>query len=347
MSLGPLMVGIAGMTLSAEEREMLRHPLVGGVILFTRNYSDPDQLAALVEAIHGLKDSSLLVAVDHEGGRVQRFRNGFVALPPMRQLGDIYDKDVKRAKHLSQLIGWLMAAELRAVGVDMSFAPVLDLDCGASEVIGDRAFHGDPESVADLAHAYMVGMDLAGMMAVGKHFPGHGTAAADSHVAVVTDPRPFADIAAADLVPFERMIHFGLAAIMAAHVIYPSVDEKPAGFSRYWMHEVLRERLGFQGAIFSDDLGMAGAGMAGDLRQRADAALEAGCDMILLCNELAEIPALLDHLNGYRNPAGQLRLARLHGRGKVDRVHLRLQGAWHEALRAVAECDRPNAPDLV
>ncbi len=347
MSLGPLMVGVSGLSLTAEERELLRHPLIGGVILFSRNYDDPDQLAALVETIHGLKDLPLLVAVDHEGGRVQRFRDGFIALPPMRRLGRIYDQDPRQGKYFAQLIGWLIAAELRAAGVDLSFAPVLDLDCGTSEVIGDRAFHSDPEAVADLAHAFMGGMDSAGMMAVGKHFPGHGTAAADSHLVVVTDNRSFEDIAAADLVPFERMIHFGLAALMAAHVVYPRVDAKPAGFSRFWMQEVLRRRLGFQGAIFSDDLGMAGAAASGDIRQRAEAALDAGCDMLLSCNELAETPALLDHLHGYRNPAAQLRLARLHGRGRMDRVHLRLEPTWQEALRAVAECERPDEPDLV
>jgi beta-N-acetylhexosaminidase len=347
MSLGPLMVGIAGPRLTQEEREMLRHPLVGGVILFTRNYEDPEQLQGLAAAIHAVKESPLLVAVDQEGGRVQRFRDGFVSLPPMRQLGHIHDRDVKKAKIYAQLIGWLMAAELRAAGVDLSFAPVLDLDCGTSEVIGDRAFHRDPETVADLAHAFMVGMDLAGMRAVGKHFPGHGTAAADSHVVVVTDDRSYEDIAAEDLVPFERMIHYGLAALMAAHVVYPRVDATPAGFSRFWLQEVLRERLGFQGAIFSDDLGMAGAGAAGDMGERAEAALEAGCDMVLLCNEPAAVPALLTRLEGYRNPASQLRLARLHGRGKLDRTRVRMEPSWQEALHAVTECDRPDTPDLV
>jgi len=301
----------------------------------------------LVATIHGLKDSPILVAVDQEGGRVQRFRDGFITLPSMRRLGTLFDKDPKRGKYFAQLIGWLMAAELRALGVDLSFAPVLDLDRGSSEVIGDRAFHGDPEAVADLAHAFMVGMDMAGMMAVGKHFPGHGTAAADSHRVVVTDNRPYEDIAAEDLVPFERMIHFGMAAMMASHVVYPRVDVKPAGFSRFWMHEVLRERLGFQGAIFSDDLGMTAAAVAGDFKQRAKAALEAGCDMVLLCNDLAEIPAVVDYLENYRDPAAQLRLARLHGRGKVDRIHLRLEPTWQEALKAVAECERPDEMNLV
>jgi beta-N-acetylhexosaminidase len=341
------MVGIAGPRLTQEEREMLRHPLIGGVILFTRNHEEPEQLQELVTSIHAIKESPLLVAVDQEGGRVQRLRDGFVSLPPMRQLGRIHDRDVKKSRTFAQLIGWLMAAELRAVGVDLSFAPVLDLDRGTSEVIGDRAFHGDPEIVAELAHAFMVGMDLAGMRAVGKHFPGHGTAAADSHVVVVTDNRSYEDIAAEDLVPFERMIHYGLSALMAAHIVYPCVDARPAGFSRFWLQEVLRERLGFQGAIFSDDLGMAGAGMTGDMYERVEAALEAGCDMVLVCNELATIPLVLDRMGNYRNPASQLRLARLHGRGKPDRVHMRLESNWQEALHAVTECDRPDTPGLV
>lgn len=347
MSLGPLMMGVSGLTLTAEEQEMLCHPQVGGAILFTRNYQDLPQLSALVAAIHGLKRSPLLVAVDHEGGRVQRFREGFIHLPAMRCLGRLFDRDRKRAKYHAQLLGWLMAAELRAVGIDLSFAPVLDLDCGTSEVIGNRAFHNDPEVVADLAHAFMVGMDMAGMMAVGKHFPGHGTAAADSHHVVVTDQRSYEDIAVQDLVSFERMIHFGIAALMAAHVVYPRVDPRPAGFSRFWMQEILRTRLGFQGAIFSDDLGMAGAATAGDIKKRAEAALDAGCDMLLLCNELDAIAPLLDHLQNYRNPAAQLRLARLHGRGNVDHTRLRLDPTWQDALQAVADCERPDEPELV
>ena len=347
MALGPLMIGVAGVQLSDAEREILRHPLIGGVILFTRNYTDTEQLRALVDDIHALREPNLLVAVDHEGGRVQRFRKGFVELPPVRELGHIHDRDAKHARHLAQLLGWLMAAELRAVGIDMSFAPVLDLDRGSSEIIGNRAFHGDGEVIADLAHAYMIGMDVAGMRATGKHFPGHGTAAADSHLEVVTDDRPYEDIVLDDLLPFERMIHYGLAAIMAAHVIYPQVDPHPAGFSRFWMQEVLRERLHFQGVIFSDDLGMSGAATAGDILDRARAALEAGCDMLLVCNELAAIPLLLDELKVDAQPASQLRLARMHGRGRVTHDQLRLDPVWLEALQAVAECGRPDELRLV
>ncbi len=347
MALGPLMIGVSGLGLSAEEREMLRHPLVGGVILFTRNYADAAQLTALATEIHALREPHLLVAVDHEGGRVQRFRKGFVELPPVRQLGHVYDKDRKHAKHLAQLLGWLMAAELRAAGVDLSFAPVLDLDRGYSEVIGNRAFHSDGEVIADLAHAYMIGMDMGGMMACGKHFPGHGTAAADSHRVVVTDNRDYADITAEDMLPFERMVNYGIPAIMAAHVVYPRVDPKPAGFSRFWLQEVLRKRLGFQGVIFSDDLGMSGAQSAGDILGRAGAALDAGCDMLLVCNELAAVPLLLEQLRAPANPAAQLRLARMHGRGRVPREKLRLEPIWQEALQAVAECSPPDELNLV
>lgn len=347
MGLGPLMVGVTGVLLTQEEREMLRHPLIGGVILFTRNYADLDQLQALVAEIHALREPALLVAVDHEGGRVQRFRQGFTELPPVRELGRIYDRDAKQAKHLAQLLGWLMAAELRSVGIDISFAPVLDIDVGNSRIIGNRAFHSNGEVIAELAHAYMIGMDMAGMMATGKHFPGHGTAVADSHLTVVTDDRPYEDIAIDDLLPFERMVNYGLAAIMAAHVIYPRVDPQPAGFSRFWLQEVLRKRMRFQGMIFSDDLGMAGAETAGDILDRARAAMDAGCDMVLVCNELAAVPLLLDELDDAGNPASKLRLARMHGRGRFTRDQLRLEPAWQEALHAVAECSRPDELKLV
>src|SRR3569623_204206 len=279
MALGPLMVGISGLTLTETEREILCHP--------------------------------------HKGGRVQRRRHGFTALPPVRELGHIYDRDARHAKHLAQLLGWLMAAELRAVGVDLSFAPVLDLDRGNSQIIGNRAFHSEGEVIAELAHAYMIGMDIAGMMATGKHFPGHGTAAAFSHHALVGDDRRYAVIEAVFLLPFVRMVYYGLAAIMAAHVIYPQVDRQPAGFSRVWMQDVLRNRLRFQGVIFSDALGMSGAATAGDILDRARAALGAGCDMLLVCNELAAVPLLLDELQEAIHPASQLRLARMHGRGRV------------------------------
>lgn len=335
MSLGPLMLDLSGTTLAAAERERLRHPLVGGVILFSRNYESPDQIEALVREIHALREPQLLVAVDHEGGRVQRFREGFTALPPAAKLGALYDENPQRAARLAQACGWLMARELRAVGVDFSFAPVLDLDRGISRVIGDRSFHSDPEVVANIAHAYMSGMTHAGMAATGKHFPGHGGVEADSHVAVPRDERRFEDIFAEDVLPFERMIHYGLAGIMPAHVIYPAVDAQPAGFSRFWLKEVLRRRLEFQGVIFSDDLSMEGARVAGGILERARAALAAGCDMALVCNDPQGADLVLDGLGPHDDPVSHLRLARMHGRHAVSRGELAGDEEYQQALRMV------------
>ncbi len=336
MTLGPVMLDLKGTELEPEERELLKHPLVGGVILFTRNYANPEQLAALVKEIHALHDPGLLVAVDHEGGRVQRFRDGFTALPAARQFGKIYDKDPKRARHLAQQGGWLMASELRAVGVDFSFAPVLDIDRSVSRVIGDRAFHSDPQAAADLAGAYMLGMREAGMAAVGKHFPGHGGVRADSHVEVPVDKRPLVDIWAEDIIPFERMIANGLAGVMPAHVIYEAVDLNPAGFSYYWLHEVLRIKLGFQGVIFSDDLSMAGAGVVGDHVARAEMALYAGVDMVLICNHRKGAIKVLDNLKVSANPVVYSRLARMHGRHKLTRQELTGGEHWKQASAALA-----------
>ena len=339
MALGPVMLGLDDVELTSEERELLIHPLVGGVILFSRNYRSPEQVGALIAAIHDLRRPRLLVAVDHEGGRVQRFREGFTRLPAVRRLGEIHDQDPLRAKYLARATGWLMAAELRAVGVDFSFAPVLDLDHGVSGIIGDRAFHSDPETVADLAHAYTSGMQKAGMEAVGKHFPGHGGIAADSHLELPNDPRSYADLKTTDLLAFERMIHYGLAALMPAHVLYPQVDDRPAGFSARWLKEILRQRLEFHGVIFSDDLDMAGAQEAGPPPERARAALEAGCDMVLVCNDRRAAVAILDHLRHAMEPVSQLRLIRLHGRGHLTVDRLRRNPVWQRAVRLVQDYD--------
>lgn len=338
MALGPVMLGVEGLELSPQEREMLKHPQVGGVILFTRNYHSPEQVAALTSAIHALRQPRLLIAVDHEGGRVQRFRDGFTRLPAVRRLGEIYDQDRLRAKQLARATGWLMAAELRAVGVDFSFAPVLDLDYGVSGIIGDRALHHDPESVADLAHAYVSGMQKAGMEGVGKHFPGHGGVAADSHLELPVDPRPLTELVHADLLAFERMIHYGLAALMPAHVLYPAVDSRPAGFSPRWLKEILRQQLEFYGVIFSDDLDMAGAQAGGGPAERADAALAAGCDMVLACNDRAAAVAILDQLRHAPDPVTQVRLIRLHGRrGQRSREQLPHDPLWQRAVRLVQD----------
>jgi beta-N-acetylhexosaminidase len=337
MSLGPVMLDLQGAALTPDERERLLHPAIGGVILFRRNYESPEQLAALVTAIHQLREPRLLVAVDHEGGRVQRFHDGFTLLPAPRRLGEIYDLDRKRGLHLAETAGWIMAAELRSVGVDFSFAPVLDLDRGVSEVIGDRAFHHQPEAVAALAHAYVSGMRRAGMAAVGKHFPGHGAVAVDSHVGIPIDERSLADMRMEDLLPFERMIHYGLAGIMPAHVIYPRVDELPAGFSSRWLHGILRGELGFQGTIFSDDMSMEGAAAAGGSMERAHLALAAGCDMILLCNDPEGAAHVFAEMGSHPDPVSHLRLARMHGRNAMSRVELHAEAHWHQAVHAMGQ----------
>jgi len=299
---GPVFLGIEGVSLSALDRERLVHPLTGGVILFARNFESSPQLQALTAEICSLRTPGLLVAVDHEGGRVQRFRDGFTTIPPMRTLGDLWDRDVAGAAREAMRLGLAMAGELRAHGVDFSFAPVLDLDHGASAVIGDRAFHRNPNAVAHLASALIDGLRIGGMAGVGKHFPGHGGVAADSHTDMPVDDRTFAVIAADDLVPFGALVQHGLEAIMPAHVVYPAVDAQPAGFSRKWLRDILRGRLGFDGLIFSDDLGMAGAQGVGDLVARAEASLVAGCDMVLACNDFTAADGLLANWKPAPNP---------------------------------------------
>ena len=315
LSRGPVVLGIEGLELGPADRERLLHPLTGGVILFARNYESPAQLKALTNAIHALRKPALLIAVDHEGGRVQRFRDGFTAIPPMRTLGALWDRDVAGAARSATQLGFTLASELRAHGVDFSFAPVLDLDYGTSAVIGDRAFHRNPNAVAHLAAAFHDGLRAAGMAAVGKHFPGHGFVAEDSHTEVPVDLRPLAEIVADDLVPFGALVGHGLEAVMPAHVIFPEVDAEPAGYSRKWLQEILRGRLGFDGLIFSDDLGMAGALGAGDLVARADASLAAGCDMVLACNDFEDADDLLARWKPAPEPALAHRCASLEGRG--------------------------------
>lgn len=336
MTLGPVMLDLLGTELSAEEREMLQHPLVCGVILFTRNYESPEQLERLVADIHALREPRLLVCVDHEGGRVQRFRDGFTQLPPAAAVGKEYEWDHGHARRYAETMGWLMAAELRAVGVDFSFAPVLDLDRGVSQVIGDRAFGSDVDQVSDLAHSYTSGMHRAGMAAVGKHFPGHGGVAADSHVAIPVDDRRYEDILE-DMEAFERLIGWGLEGIMPAHVIYAHVDQDhPAGFSDYWITGVLRGRLRFEGTVFSDDLDMAAAGVAGDFVERARAALSAGCDVALVCNNRDGAMAVLDGLEAVERPELAARLERMRGRQAPGREELSHSERWQAAVQLAA-----------
>jgi beta-N-acetylhexosaminidase len=340
------MLDLEGTGLTAEDRELLRHPAVGGVILFSRNFEDPEQIAALTAAIHGLRDPHLLVAVDQEGGRVQRFREGFTRLPAAARFGELARSHPSRARAAAELVGWLMAAELRSVGVDFSFAPVLDLDRGVSSVIGDRAFGAGFNLVSDLASAWCEGMRAAGMAAVGKHFPGHGGVAADSHEELPADDRRFEEIEREDLIPFRRLVRRGLEAVMPAHVVYPRVDPRPAGFSRFWLRKVLRERIGFQGVIFSDDLDMGAAAAGGSFPERALAALDAGCDMLLVCNNRAEALAVVQALRDYDEPAVHLRCLRMHGRGGEERARLHLDPRWQQAVRTIGELETGDSLDL-
>ena len=311
---GPVVLGIGGLTLDGVDRERLLHPLVGGVILFSRNYENVEQLAALTAQIHALRTPALLISVDHEGGRVQRFRDGFTAIPPMRTLGDMWQRDAAAAALEARRVGGVIARELRAQGVDFSFTPVLDVDFGTSAVIGDRAFSDDPDVVAELAVALCRGLREGGCAAVGKHFPGHGFVAADSHLEVPIDDRPLSDLLASDLVPFAALARAGMEAVMPAHVVYPAVDDNPAGFSRIWIRDILRERLQFDGLVFSDDLGMAGAFTAGDIVARAEAAIDAGCDMVLTCNEPEAADELLSRWRPAPSPQLAQRTARMAGR---------------------------------
>ncbi len=336
MALGPVMLDVEGTRLSAEEVELLRHPNVGGVILFARNCVEPAQIAALVAEIHALREPHLLVGVDQEGGRVQRCHRGFTPLPPMARLGELHDDDPERALEQAEALGWLLAAELLVTGIDLGFAPVLDLRRGISEVIGDRALHTDPEVVAALGAALVRGMRRAGMAAVGKHFPGHGSVAGDSHHEQPVDPRARADILQLDAIPFIRLAHKGLPAVMPAHVVYPRVDALPAGFSRVWLEDILRGEIGFAGAVFSDDLSMAGA-IGGGAAERAQAALAAGCDMVLVCNDRPAAVAAVEGLAPGDRPLSLMRLIRLHGHAAADvGPGLRQGDRWRRA-RAVAD----------
>jgi beta-N-acetylhexosaminidase len=324
MSFGPVMLDVVGTELTADDVRRLQHPLVGGVILFKRNFINNSQLKVLTASIHEVRTPPLLIAVDHEGGRVQRFRDGFTKIPAMREFGKIWDSHPKKAKQLATEAGWILAAELRAHGIDFSFTPVLDMDYGDSLVIGDRAFHLKPQAINDLAFALMQGLKKGGMAAVGKHFPGHGFVVADSHVSMPVDDREFDQIAQHDMQPFKMMIDDGIQAIMPAHVIYPKVDDKPAGFSARWLQKILRERLGFNGVIFSDDLSMEAATAGGDVTTRALAALNAGCDMVLLCNQPAMQDELLANLTWSISAQSIARLARMHGQKhppSLDALH--------------------------
>ncbi|MGR8980364.1 MAG: beta-N-acetylhexosaminidase [Gammaproteobacteria bacterium] len=318
--IGPIMLDIQGLSLTPLDKEKINHPNTGGIILFSRNYESPQQIAALTESIRRARSGDILIAVDQEGGRVQRFRQGFTRLPP----ASFYAK----SPELTESAGWIMASELLAVGVDFSFAPVLDIDCGISEVIGDRSFSGEQELAAQLAGSFRKGMHAAGMAAVGKHFPGHGAVAVDSHLSLPCDDRDLDTIRNKDLKPFKQLIEEGLEGIMPAHVVYSKVDPNPAGFSPFWIQQILRGELNFNGAVFSDDLSMEGAAFAGDFPDRAKRAQRAGCDMLLVCNQPLAAERILEALPVTQDAAREKRLNAMRGKTRLNWEQLLKTPQW-------------------
>ncbi len=332
MSIAPLMFDLDGIELSAEEKDLLQHPLAGGVILFSRNYESVKQLELLINSIRKTVKKPFLISVDHEGGRVQRFKEEFTRLPEIAKISEHTN-----AESLSYHHAWLMASEIRAMGIDFSFAPVLDVNYGISEVIGDRSFHHNPEMVTTLGVKYIQGMREAGMASTGKHFPGHGGVSEDSHHQIPVDKRTWEEIWENDVVPFVGLINKGLDAVMPAHVIYSEVDDKPAGFSSYWLQRILRDKLKFDGVIFSDDLTMQGASVMGGYPERAEAAVEAGCDMILVCNNRKGTIEVIDKSNlKIQKESGQ-RLLRMQGKPFMNRSALLDTDRWHDAVGEITK----------
>lgn len=332
------MISLRGTALADDERGWLESPVVAGAILFKRNFESLAQLDRLTAEIHGLRTPALLVAVDQEGGRVQRFGAPFYELPPMRALGHLYDRDRRAARRAAHAFGWLMAAEVRSAGLDLSFAPVVDLDRGLAEVIGDRALHAEGEAVAELATEYVTGMEEAGMVATAKHFPTHAGARADSHTELAIDRRDYPELVE-DLLPYRRLIGRGLHSVMVGHVSFPALDPTPASASRWWIEEQLRGELGFSGAVISDDMSMEGAHGFGDAPERIGAALEAGCDLVLLCNAPDIVPEVIASLGGYSDPAAQLRIMRLRGGPRMDWQALHESERWQRACARLDDLD--------
>ena len=333
--IGPVMIDLQGTEITQEEIELIKHPLVGGIIYFARNFESREQIVALTKSIHENSEQRILTCVDQEGGRVQRFKEGFTRLPPLRPLGREFDKNQEQGMALSKALGWLMASEVAAVGVDFSFAPVLDLDYGESEVIGDRAFHTNEQAVSQLARAYIQGLEEAGMASVGKHFPGHGAVKADSHLELPIDDRAPHLIMEKDVIPFAELISLNiLQGVMPAHVVYSAQDSQPAGFSKTWIGQILRQRLGFNGAVFSDDLNMAAAGMAGSFIDRANIALNAGCDMVLVCNNREGAIEVLDHLDWVQEEKSVERLRHMQKKKDFTFETLKQSEKWKAAVDA-------------
>lgn len=340
---GPLMLDLEGLTASDSELETLKSPVVGGLILFSRNFESLEQLHALVTQIRQVAPN-IIIAVDHEGGRVQRFRTGFTRLPPMSLLGVQYQDNPTYALKLSKDLGWLMAAELVSFDIDISFAPVLDMDYGVSEVIGDRAFANNPEAITELTQAFIQGMKEAGMASTGKHFPGHGAVEADSHTDIPIDTRSFDEIEKADLQIFQSLCKAGMDAVMPAHVIYPEVCAQPAGFSNIWLQDVLRRDLDFDGVIFSDDIGMEGASVAGDFIDRTKAGLDAGCDMILVCNNPSAAGQVKHYLEGAALPENnRLERMRCDHSKQMSFDALRATSRWQETYENIQQLIQSNS----
>ena len=331
------MIDLEGLTLTPQEKTLLQHPAVGGIIFFSRNYQNVAQISALAEEILAIRED-LLICVDQEGGRVQRFREGFTRLPAMQVLGDLVEQDSDSEQFIKDA-GWLMASELIACGIDFSFAPVLDVDRCTCEVIADRSFGDDPKIVIRAAGAFIEGMNEAGMAATGKHFPGHGGVTVDSHLATPFDQREFSELQQHDLLPFKALAP-SLAAIMPAHMIYPNINPDSVGFSRFWLQEILRGELGFTGVIFSDDLSMKGADVAGGYVEKARCALDAGCDMVLVCNNRSGALEVLDYLE-QRNEPGSDRIKQMKAGKRTDWSTLRASSRWlatSERLSELGSC---------
>lgn len=336
---GSLIMDLEGLQISPEEKNLLDHPAVGGVILFARNYDSKDQLTRLCRDIHSASKKPLLIMVDQEGGRVQRFVRDFTRLPYMAVFGDRYDSDPAGACRMAQDCGWLMAVELLSCGVDLSLAPVLDLNKGVSTVIGRRAFHAQPERVIKMAASFIAGMHDAGMASTGKHFPGHGSVTLDSHIAIPHDGRTLEEIAMDDMIPFQGLIKAGISAIMAAHIVFPEVDKMPVSLSRYWLQDILRRRLGFNGVIMSDDLNMEGANISSSFPDRIMAAREAGCDFTLLCNNRQGVIDTLDHLPAALQQAGKNKWSVLQGDFSTLKESCQDNQRWQAAHALLRELD--------
>jgi beta-N-acetylhexosaminidase len=329
------MLDLSAYELTADEIDMLDHPLVGGLILFSRNYHDPKQLADLTGHIRSVARNDMLIATDHEGGRVQRFRQGFSPIPAMGSIADQCQQLSLDPQYVTQQLGWLMAAELVAYDIDLSFAPVLDIN-GISQVIGDRSFHQQSEHIVALASQFIKGMNKAGMKATGKHFPGHGNVLEDSHIAMPVDYRSVEDIFALDMAIFKQIHQLGLLdAVMPAHVIYPAVDDLPAGFSSKWIQQILRQQLAFDGVVFSDDLSMQGAVQMGGVVQRAELALSAGCDMVLVCNDPNSAAQVIDGLP--TDMAHSQRIPALRKAQTTDFTSLQKSHDYQVASRVLSE----------